>query len=78
MSITMLLDFVETHLDEMFDEVYRLRNLPYETLKFGEQRFLAAVDRYIEFTRIEKPILTDRITCDDDLMNICLTGCLVS
>lgn len=78
MSITIVLDFVETHLDEMFDEVYRLRNFPYETLGASNQRLLAAADRYIEFARIQEPTLTDRITCNDDLSDIWLTRRVVS
>lgn len=45
MSATFVLDFFETHVDDMFDEVYRLRNLPYETLKKSERRILKMVDR---------------------------------
>nr|DAU50336.1 MAG TPA: hypothetical protein [Caudoviricetes sp.] len=67
MSATFVLDFFETHVDDMFDEVYRLRNLPYETLKKSERRILKMVDRYIEFKRIQEPTSADCILCNADL-----------
>lgn len=70
MSATFVLDFFETHVDDMFDEVYRLRNLPYETLKKSERRILKMVDRYIEFKRIQEPTSADCILCNDDLDDI--------
>lgn len=70
MSATFVLDFLETHVDDMFDEVYRLRNLPYETLKKSERKILKMVDRYVEFKRIQEPTSEDCMKCNDDLDNI--------
>lgn len=67
MSATFVLDFFEAHVDDMFDEVYRLRNLPYETLKKSERRILKMVDRYVEFKRIQEPTSADCVLCNDDL-----------
>lgn len=70
MSATFVLDFLEDNVDEVFNEVYKLRNLPYETLKKSERRILKMVDRYVEFKRIQEPTSEDCMKCNDDLDNI--------
>ena len=70
MSATFVLDFLEDNVDEVFNEVYKLRNLPYETLKKSERRILKMVDRYVEFKRIQEPTSEDCMKCNYDLDNI--------
>lgn len=70
MSATFVLDFLEDNVDDVFNEVYRLRNLPYEILKKDDRRLLKMVDRYVEFKRIQEPTSEDCIKCHDDLDDI--------
>lgn len=70
MSATFVLDFLEDNVDDVFNEVYRLRNLPYEILKKDDRRLLKMVDRYVEFKRIQEPTSADCIKCHDDLDDI--------
>ena len=70
MSATFVLDLLEDNVDEVFNEVYKLRNLPYETLKKSERKILKMVDRYVEFKRIQEPTSEDCMKCNDDLDNI--------
>lgn len=73
MSATNLLDFVENHVDPLFNEVYRLRALPEDYLRTDDRRVLELADRYIEFARIQEPTLEDRIACNQDLSNIVMS-----
>lgn len=67
MSATFVLDFLEDNVDDVFNEVYRLRNLSYEILKKDDRRLLKMVDRYVEFKRIQEPTSEDCVLCNDDL-----------